>query len=700
MHRKRYLHAILSLLFFCLIPTTRHAAAIGGNTWSYYLLTTDNKIGLGIESQPNLPVTPAAVIGLTSGDTLVAIAVRPQNGRLYGLATTATPGAVQLYAIDLNSGSPFATLIGTAGSFTAITDLGANFGMDFNPVVDRLRVVSDNGSNFRINPNTGALIDSDSIPANGTNPDAAINGATTSADATAYTNAAPNTSATTQYTLDSASNSLYIQSPPNNGTQTNPLPITLNSVPLDFSNEGGFDIPHGVNVSTSNSPATGQALAALSVAGVASLYSIELSTGAATLIGALNGLSVRDIAVFPTTPAAIALDTSGPRLKRFALNTPGTITNQQITNISVGELLVGIANRPATGQLYGLGANVGANTASLYIIDPQTGAATLVGTSAQIAFVDTGGITAVDFPPINSGYGIDFNPTVDRLRVVAGTGLNFRVNPNNGAPVDGDSNATNGTNPDGAANGLPIGSTGVSAAAYTNNYGQSLVGGITTLYTLDPTSNKLFIQNPANAGTQTSGVALTLGGAPIDFSAAVGFDIPAGVNAPSSGAAATGNGYATLTVNNSTSLYRIQLATGASTLLGSVDAGTLSLNGLVVWNAPNEVAISSPSLNIPEDSGNVTITINRRSGAPVVLSYSIFAGTASASSDYTPTSGVLSFRSGETSKSFVLQITDDKIAEPNKNLTIQLNGPIEGITSQILTIVDDDRDLFLPRVMR
>ena len=68
-----------------------------------------------------------------------------------------------------------------------------------------------------------------------------------------------------------------------------------------------------------------------------------------------------------------------------------------------------------------------------------------------------------------------------------------------------------GINPDGAINGLPMGSTGVSAAAYTNSFGQPLIGGVTTLYTLDAASNMLFIQNPPNAGTQTSGLASHVG---------------------------------------------------------------------------------------------------------------------------------------------------------------------------------------------
>ena len=140
---------------------------------------------MGLESQPSLPITPIAVAGLNAGDSLVAIDVRPQNGRLYGLATTSAAGAVRLYSIDISSTTPYATAIGAAGSFvdvgnSPITDLGTNFGIDFKPALDRLRVVSDNGSTFRINPNTGALVDGNlgGAVVTGTNSDGPISGAT------------------------------------------------------------------------------------------------------------------------------------------------------------------------------------------------------------------------------------------------------------------------------------------------------------------------------------------------------------------------------------------------------------------------------------------------------------------------------------------------------------------------------------------
>ena len=222
-----------------------------------------------------------------------------------------------------------------------------------------------------------------------------------------------------------------------------------------------------------------------------------------------------------------------------------------------GETLVGVDWRPQTGQLFALGFDAanGTGSATLYRIDPQTGAATIVGSAGGVA---DGAGTPISLAGATS-FGFDFNPTVDRIRVVTNNGLNFRINPNTGAVV--------GTG-DGNINGLPAGSTGVTGAAYTNSFGQSLAGGVTTLYTLDATSNSLFIQNPPNNGTQTMGLGVTVGGAALDFTAANGFDIPADVSVSTSNTAAVGPAYALLVVGGVNRLYTIELSTGAATLLG------------------------------------------------------------------------------------------------------------------------------------
>ena len=271
--------------------------------------------------------------------------------------------------------------------------------------------------------------------------DGAIGGAMSAVDAAAYTNDQQNVTVTTLYTLSAATDQLFIQNPPNNGTQTVPVAVTLNGSLLNFTAANGFDILPGVNVATNNAVATGVGFAALTVGGVTSLYTIDLTTGAASFKGAISngslpaqGLALQGEAVMGGIPA-IAISDDGSQLRRFNTATAGTTNSGPVMGIAGSEVLVGIDWRPQTGQLFGLGVNAAANNATLYRIDPQTRTATAIGATGQIAFVALDGVTPVDLPAAG-GYGFDFNPTVDRVRVVTNTGLNFRINPNTGAPVD------------------------------------------------------------------------------------------------------------------------------------------------------------------------------------------------------------------------------------------------------------------------
>ena len=74
--------------------------------------------------------------------------MRPANGQFYGVGRTS-----RLYQIQRDHRR--ATQIGPV--FPTLLS-GTRFGVDFNPAADRLRVVSDNEQNLRINPDTGASL--------------------------------------------------------------------------------------------------------------------------------------------------------------------------------------------------------------------------------------------------------------------------------------------------------------------------------------------------------------------------------------------------------------------------------------------------------------------------------------------------------------------------------------------------------------
>jgi hypothetical protein len=168
------------------------------------------------------------------------------------------------------------------GSGTFSTPLsGTSFGFDFNPVVDRIRVVSDAEQNLRLNPDTGAVaaVDSSLNPAG-------------SVVAAAYTNSFPSAATTTLFGIDSGSDMLVLIGGLN-GTPSANGGVVSNVGPLgvDTTSLAGLDI----------ATAHGVAYAALNVGGVARLYTLSLTIGAATLVGTIGGGAIiRGIAILDT----------------------------------------------------------------------------------------------------------------------------------------------------------------------------------------------------------------------------------------------------------------------------------------------------------------------------------------------------------------------------------------------------------------
>ena len=69
------------------------------------------------------------------------------------------------------------------------------------------------------------------------------------------------------------------------------------------------------------------------------------------------------------------------------------------------------------------------------------------------------------------------------------------------------------------------------------------------------------------------------------------------------------------------------------------------------------------------------VTLSRAPGATVTVDYATSDGTATAGSDYTATSGTLSFAAGETHKSVSVPVLDDAHDEGSETLTMTLSNP-------------------------
>ena len=241
-------------------------------------LVADGSLVCFREDRPERARTIGKISGLQQDVSLVGIDYRPANNVLYGLGN-----AGGVYTIDVNTAT--ATLASRLNQPLS----GASFGVDFNPSVDRLRIVSDTGQNLAANVDDGttAVNTTLNIPgATPVNPALGINGA-------AYTNndADPNT-ATTLFDIDSTNDQVSVQAPPAAGSLS-----PAGKLGIDAGNANGFDIYSTIGYGTT---VANEAL--LSVASAdgysATLYSVDLLIGRVAKVGHF-GQPVVDIA-FPT----------------------------------------------------------------------------------------------------------------------------------------------------------------------------------------------------------------------------------------------------------------------------------------------------------------------------------------------------------------------------------------------------------------
>jgi Domain of unknown function (DUF4394) len=240
-----------------------------------YAVTFDNRLLFFGSGAPGTLVRTTPISGLPAGERIVAVDFRPVDHLLYGVGTDS-----RLYTLNLTTAA--ATSVSQA-PFSVALD-GEHFGLDFNPMVDRLRVGSvETEQNLRINPADGTLVAQDTPFAyavgdvnEGVNP--ALGGL-------AYTNSVPGATSTVLYGIDSNTNSLVTLASPNSGQLMTVGAVGTNTVPCV-----GFDID----------PSDGGAYAALADNGVTSFYTVNLTTGAATLVGTIPiNSEVQGISVAP-----------------------------------------------------------------------------------------------------------------------------------------------------------------------------------------------------------------------------------------------------------------------------------------------------------------------------------------------------------------------------------------------------------------
>ncbi|RZJ37326.1 MAG: DUF4394 domain-containing protein [Chryseobacterium sp.] len=464
------------------MPMPEESAATTGPNQMVYGLTENNELVAFNANNPGTFSLKTAISGIAAGEKLMSVDFRPATGELYALSN-----ASKLYII--NTSTATSRVVGTAAFIPAIS--GTIASIDFNPTVDRIRLVTNTGQNLRLNPENGAVAATDGSVAS-----------TSSIAGVAYTNSKSGASSTILYDLDMTAGKLFKQDPPNNGTL-----VEVGSLGITFTGQAAFDI----------NPDNSVALVAATKDSKNNLYKLDLSTGKTTNIGSLSQ-KVIDLAI-PTDAVAYAIDATN-MLQIFNPSKPEPVS-KAITGLQNGEGILGIDFRPLNGQLYALGSS-----SRIYTINLGTGAATQVGS----------GILST--PLIGTEFGFDFNPTVDRIRVVSDMGQNLRLNP-----IDGTVAAVDGI--------INPGTPALSSAAYTDNFAGATT---TSLFVIDHNTDKLYLQSPPNAGTLVERGALG-----INITSNNGFDI----------GSKSQIAYLVASVGSETKIYTVNTTNGSATALSS-----------------------------------------------------------------------------------------------------------------------------------
>jgi len=365
----------------------------------------------------------------------------------------------------------------------------------------------------------------------------------------AYTNNFAAACRTTLFFVDSINDRLLVTNDPNGGVVTE-----VGNLRVEGGSVNGYEIKTDAN-------GTNTALAVITVSAMPTLYTINLTNGAVTSYGTVNGLSsgevVRGLAVNPPASSPnqaignVVAVTESNRLISFNNASPQkTCTSAAITGLGAGETVLGVDMRPADGSLYALSSG-----ARIYKLNASTAAATPVSTLAADPKDTSNPFTGLS----GTEFGVDFNPVPDRMRIVTDTGQNLRVNVDTGITI-----TDTQLNPAGSA---------VTAAAYTNSFKGTTS---TTLYILDTQNNQLMIQGrPSN--DPNKGDLLAVGPLGVDAQAIASFEI----NGTDNKALAA----VTLPDTATSELRTVDLKTGATTRVNTI-AGGERVRGLTTFTSP------------------------------------------------------------------------------------------------------------------
>jgi hypothetical protein len=386
---------------------------------------------------------------------------------------------------------------------------------------------------------------------------------------------------------------------------------------------------------------------------------------AATVSPAGATVTIADDDTGPPPSTKITALTTTNELVTFDSRTSGTVSPPlPVTGLVAGEDLVAIDRRPATGRLYGL-----TKQSRLYTIDETSGVASQVGTG--------------QFTPSLAGqaWGFDFDPVADRIRVASQTAAqNLRLDPTTGVATAESPLVFDAGDPNAAF------TPQIAGLAYANNV-PGAAG--TTLFGYDYSKDSLVRVGSARGDPNPagSGAVATIGRSGITASPAANIGMDIGTD---------GTAWALLRDSGVARINIIDLSTGQAALVGDVGAGADIYRDITLPALSQTMQLSGDSYNGSEAAGAAKVTVTRsQTKGEATVDYATSDGSAAAGSDYTATTGTLTFAAGEASKDISIPVANDASTEGPETLTLTISKARGGDASvgspaaATVTIADD-----------
>ncbi len=152
---------------------------------------------------------------------------------------------------------------------------------------------------------------------------------------------------------------------------------------------------------------------------------------------------------------------------------------------------------------------------------------------------------------------------------------------------------------------------------------------------------------------------------------------------------------------NNTVASALYTASGDLFIAGSFTSykSTARKYAALLVGGPGALGVSPAAVSVLEGAGTATVTVKRFGTAtsPVSVSYATVAETATAGSDFTATSGTLSWAANDTAdKTVSITLANNATGEPNETFRLRLSAPTPdtaatlALADAVVTIVDDD----------